>query len=175
MTLGDYRFNRIYRLDAGITDLSFPPDITGSVLGAAPPAAADDRLLERFSYGGENAYGFGLFLEGQLAAICWFWGHLRFQDPLLWHLSSGEAIMVDLVTAPKYRGRGLAPLLIRYAGNEMRRAGMRDLYTWVWHSHHASRRAFEKAGWRQIAWVLETYPFGARRPLRLAWPARRSK
>ena len=34
--------------------------------------------------------------------------HVRFRDPLLWSLSAGEAIMVKLLTAPQFRGRGLA-------------------------------------------------------------------
>lgn len=33
---------------------------------------------------------------------------MRFRDPLLWSLSAGEAIMVELLTAPQFRGRGLA-------------------------------------------------------------------
>jgi hypothetical protein len=64
----------------------------------------------------------------------------------LWHLSDGAATMVDLMTAPESRGLGLATLLIRYAGMQMRRAGTQDLYTLVRHSHSASFRAFEKAG-----------------------------
>ncbi len=169
--LGDYRFNRIYRNERAPANLSLPAGTACSVFKSPSPDMADDSLLNRISYAGEDSYGFGLFLEGQPAAICWFWGHVRFRDPLLWSLSEGEAIMVDLLTAPQFRGRGLATLLIRYAAIEMRRLGMQNLYTWVWHSHHSSYRAFERAGWRQIAWVLEVHPFGKRQPLRVSWPA----
>ena len=78
--------------------------------------------------------------------------------------------MVDLMVARQYRGQGLAPVLIRYASVEMRRSGIGNLYTWVWHSHRASYRTFEKAGWRQIAWVLELRCAGGRLPLRVSWP-----
>lgn len=169
--LGDYRFNRIYRNERVCATLSLPAGTMCSALENPSPDMADDSLLNRTFYAGEDAYGFRLLLEEQPAAICWFWGHVRFRDPLLWSLSAGEAIMVDLVTAPQFRGRGLATILIRYAAIEMRRLGMQNLYTWVWHSHHASYRAFERAGWRQIAWVLEVHPFGRQQPLRVRWPA----
>jgi GNAT superfamily N-acetyltransferase len=168
--VGGYQYNRIYRLEHPLDGLPLPPGMICLPL-ATPPEGIDPRLFQRFSYGGDDAYGYGLLLDGQMAAICWFWGHRRSRDRLPWHLSAGEAIMVDLLTLPEYRGRGLATLLIRHAGMEMRRSGMRTLYTWVWHSHRASYLAFEKAGWRQIAWVLELGFPGTQRPLRLTWPA----
>ncbi len=126
-------------------------------------------LRDRFWYGGDDAYGYGLLLDGKLAAVCWFWGPRRFNDPLLWLLNENEAILVDIVTETRYRGRELAPILIRYASASMHRAGWDPLYTWMWHNHSASYRAFEKAGWNQIAWVLEIHPFGKAWPLRLCW------
>jgi len=160
--LGEYRFNRIYRLERFSPDLALPAGIVCSPLQSPPSEMVDSRLLGRFSYAGEDAHGFGLFVEGKLAALCWVWGPRRFRDPLLWQLSEGEAIIVDLMTAPELRGLGLATLLIRYAGMQMQHAGTQDLYTWVWHSHSASSRAFEKAGWRQIGWGIGSGPPGQR-------------
>jgi GNAT superfamily N-acetyltransferase len=175
LLLGPYRFNRIYRL--GVTDIEpeIPQGITVGRLGELPSAAVRSvELRDRFCYSGDDAYGYGLFLDGCLAAICWFWGPQRFEDPLLWRLAGDEAILVDLVTASNHRGRGLAPLLIRYASADMRRTGWNSLYTWMWHSHHASYHAFERAGWEQIAWVLEIRPLGVPWPLRVCWrPLRR--
>jgi GNAT superfamily N-acetyltransferase len=168
--LGEYRFNRIYRLERFSPDLALPAGIVCSPLQSPPSEMVDSRLLGRFSYAGEDAHGFGLFVEGKLAALCWVWGPRRFRDPLLWQLSEGEAIMVDLMTPPEFRGLGLATLLIRYAGMQMQHAGTQDLYTWVWHSHSASSRAFEKVGWRQIGWVLEVDPLGRGHPLSVRWP-----
>jgi GNAT superfamily N-acetyltransferase len=88
---------------------------------------------------------------------------------LLWVLGKDEAMLIDLVTAPSHRGQGLAPLLIRGASAEMRQIGWNPLYAFVWHSHHASYHAFEKAGWTQVAWVLEVRPFGMRRGFRFCW------
>lgn len=173
--LGHYRFNRIYRFGAGTARIPLPPGVSCSALTAIPPEPVDDELRKRFSYAGEDARGFGLFVDGHLASTCWFWGPLRLHDPLLWSLEPGEAALVDLMTAVQYRGRGLASLIIQYSGMEMRQLGMRDLYAWIWHNHHASYRAFEKAGWRQIAWVLEIYPFGSRHPQRLSWSVRQRR
>ncbi len=146
----------------------------GRLEAVAPATTVSEELRDRFCYGGHNAYGYGLFLDGDLAAVCWFWGPQRFNDPLLWSLQKDEAVLVDLVTASNYRGRGLAPALIRHASAEMRRSGWRSLYTWMWYTHHASYHAFETAGWRQIASVLEIHPFGMPRALRFCWrPTRR--
>ena len=87
------------------------------------PAGIDARLQHRFSYSGEDAYGYGLSVNGHLAAVCWFWGHRRSRGRVPWPLSAGEAVMVDLLTLAEYRGRGLATLLIRHAGMEMRHFG----------------------------------------------------
>jgi GNAT superfamily N-acetyltransferase len=170
--LGSYRINRIYQLPAGAGERLSAPHVTIRRLEAPPNSAADAKLLERFSYAGEDAHGFGLFVDDELASICWLWGHRRFDDPLLWVLKEGDVILVDLLTAEKYNGRGLAPVLVSFAAEEMRRLGKRGLYTWMWFTHRASSRVFDKAGWVQIAWVVEIHPFGSRRPLRISWRTR---
>jgi len=151
LVLGPYRFNRVYRLAVPETAPEVPDGISvGCLENLDPEATVSSELRDRFGYSGKDAYGYGLFVEGCLAAVCWFWGPRRFADPLLWQLEENEAILVDLVTAPNYRGRGLASVLIRCASAEMERAGWRTLYTWMWHTHHASYHAFERAGWRQV-------------------------
>jgi GNAT superfamily N-acetyltransferase len=175
--LGPYRCNRIYRLTSMPVEPTMPPGISCHRLEAPSAAAADidPELRERFSYDHDDAYGYGLSRDGCLAAVCWFWVPRRFNEPLIWVLRTNEAILVDLVTASRYRGQGLAPLLIRYASAEMRRMGWDPLYTWMWHTHSASYRAFEKAGWTQIAWVLEIRPLGMARTFRLCWRSFRNR
>jgi GNAT superfamily N-acetyltransferase len=175
LLLGPYRFNRIYRSASTEIGPDVPHNTSFGRLEAVPPATTVSlELSDRFGYGGQDAHGYGLFLDGDLAAVCWFWGPQRFKDPLLWSLQKDEAVLVDLVTALHHRGRGLASALIRYASADMRRSGWSSLYTWMWHSHHASYHAFETAGWQHIAWVLEIHPFGMPRALRFCWrPPRR--
>jgi GNAT superfamily N-acetyltransferase len=170
--LGPYRFNRVYRWRVNDAELQVPHGMSVERLeGSSFESTPSTELRDRFSYGGHDAYGYGLSFEGCLAAVCWFWGPRRFDDPLLWSLEDGEAIMVDLVTASAFRGQGLASVLIRYASADMRRAGWKSLYTWMWHTHRASYHAFERAGWHQIAWVLEIHPFGIPQALRFQWQA----
>jgi GNAT superfamily N-acetyltransferase len=176
LLLGPYRFNRIYLSASTELAPAMPPGTHCRPLEGPPPRALDPNLRQRFSYAaGHDAYGYGLFVGADLAAICLFWGPCRFNDPLLWVLAKDEAILVDLVTAPSCRGQGLAPLLIRYASAEMRRAGWGQLYACVWHSNHASCQAFDKAGWTEIGWVLEIYPFGVARPFRFCWKTARKR
>ena len=168
--LGPYRFNRIYRLAAMSVAPTMPSGISCQRLeGSLTAVDIDPEVRARASYEGDDAYGYGLFLDGRLAAVCWFWGSRRFNDPTLWVLGTNEAIFVDLMTATRCRGQGLAPLLIQYASAELRRTGWDQLYTWMWHTHSASYRSFEKAGWTQIAWVFEIRPFGTTRTLRFCW------
>lgn len=170
--LGPYRFNRVYRLGPNDAAQDAPQGMSIERLeGLSPESITSTELRDRFSYAGHDAYGYGLSFEGRLAAVCWFWGSRRFRDPLLWNLEDSEAILVDLVTASAYRGRGLASVLIRSASADMRRSGWRSLYTWMWYTHRASYQAFERAGWHQIAWVLEIHPFGMTRALRFQWRA----
>lgn len=171
--LGRYRFNRIYHLTTTPVETSVASEITFRRLQGTPTdRSVDPELLSRFRYAGEDSYGWGLLIGGRLAAVCWFWGPRRFRDRLLWELKPKEAILVDLRTATDCRGRGLAPLLVRHASAQMRQMGWNRLYTWTWHTHQASWRTFEKAGWGQVAWVLEVRPFGRLQTRCFRWKSR---
>ena len=174
--LGPYRFNRIYRSGPADLELAQPPGISVQHLESLPRESIQDPDLRgRLWYGGDDASGYGLFLNGDVVATCWFWGPRRFNDPLLWALQKDEAMLMDVITASSHRGQGFAPLLIQEASMQMRQRGWNPLYAFIWHSHHASYHAFEKAGWSQIAWVLEVRPFGMRRGFRLCWRTRLTK
>ena len=54
----------------------------------------------------------------------------------------------------------------------MRERGFRRSYGKIWHSHHASIRANQKSGFREIALVVDLYPFGGTR--RVRWVRRRA-
>jgi len=69
--------------------------------------------------------------------------------------------------AANYRGGDwLRPDSIRVA--EMRRTGWSSLYAWIWHTHHASYHAFERAGCSRLLGA-EIHPFGMPRALRFSW------
>jgi RimJ/RimL family protein N-acetyltransferase len=167
--LGPYRLNRIYRLDLEDWQPAAHPPMEVRTLDGPEPleASPDPEIRKAAAYAGTDAYGYGLWAGGQLAAVCWLWGARRFRDALIWTLQDDEAMLVELVTGREFRGRGYAPALIAYAAQAMQSKGTRRLYTWIWRSNYPSIAAFEKAGWAYIAFVFELYPLGRRRPLRL--------
>ncbi len=170
LVFGRYRLARIYGLELRSFHFApYPEYDLRRITRSDVERCSDPKLNERGSYGGENAYGFGLWYQGELASTCWFWNHYRFQDPKLWEIRPHEAIMVDLMTADAYRGHGLAPILTEFAADQLKRDGFERLVSWVWHSNYPSIRAFEKAGWSYIAFVANLPIFHSKRSIRLAW------
>lgn len=120
-------------------------------------------------YTGEESVSFGLWENGVLACLCIFWTHRRPRDQIIWRIHEHEAILMEILTLEKFRGQGYAPVLLQYAVQEMKCNRFKSLYAWIWHSNTASVRAFEKAGWRYIAFVIEILPFNTRKILRFQW------
>jgi GNAT superfamily N-acetyltransferase len=163
-----YALSRIYTLDLSPHAPPLPHGIdcrriTRRDLEECPVP----RIRDRAGYGGPNSHGFAVYENGSIACMCWFWEALRFQEAI-WRLQEGEVVMVDLLTLESCRGRGFAPLLIRYAADELRSDGWRRLVTWVWHSNTPSIRSFDKAGWKYIAFVIELQFRGSRKLWRLS-------
>jgi predicted GNAT family acetyltransferase len=61
-----------------------------------------------------------------------------------------EAVIVDLYTSPDSRGRGIASALIAAACRQLARGSFRAVYATVEVQNTASRRAFERSGFRLI-------------------------
>jgi ribosomal protein S18 acetylase RimI-like enzyme len=167
--LGDYELYRIYRLDLAACEP--PPDAKVSLrrivdLGDMANST-DPEIRSLLAYAGEGAYGYGAWVDGALACGCWFWAGARYRTRGFWPLEPGEAKLVQITTASRFQGRGLASALIRFASHEMRTEGFRRAYARIWHSNLPSVRLFEGAGWTYTAFVAVVHPFSARRPLRL--------
>jgi ribosomal protein S18 acetylase RimI-like enzyme len=161
---GQYRLVRIYR-----AELSQP--LSGDTAGhnlhnmadnKEMLLAADPAIREHAWFAEGNAHAFGLWENGKLACSCVVWDRGRFADAAVGDLGTTEAVLVDIVTAASSRQRGFAQATIRYAMAEMARKGYRSLVCTVWHNNQASIRAFEKAGWRYAAFVIEVFPLGRR-------------
>jgi GNAT superfamily N-acetyltransferase len=106
------------------------------------------RELRLVGFDGLEARGFGIKVEGELAAVCWYWYGDRYRTARGFiELPSGGAKLVQVVTAPQFRGQGLATALISGSALAMRAEGFGDLLARVWHTNRASRAAFRKAGW----------------------------
>jgi hypothetical protein len=128
-----------------------PPTIVGHerVYDITAARLADAcKELRLTGYGGSEARGFGLDVNGELASVCWYWFGARYQNERGFiSLPPGAAKLVQIVTAQTFRGRGLAPILIAGSAQAMYRDGFRPLFARVWHTNQASRAAFRKARW----------------------------
>lgn len=170
--LGDYAIYRIYELD-----LAAVKDVDSSALVAADYdcrevsredvlACDDEGVRVRASYGGDEALAFAVRRHGQIVCLQWYWFGDRYRQRNFWPLREGEAKSVDLYTVPAQRGKGLATILKVYSAAAMKEKGFRRLFSRIWHSHTASCRVSEKAGWRNIALVAEVHPLGLRKKVR---------
>ena len=144
--LGNYYLFRIYRLD----------------LSSAPPVCDPGFTIfsepydgEPENYAGPDSYGFAYEENGKRLCHCWVWYGERYRTRNFWPLKENEAKLIALETDETARGRGLAPKLLEYAAGKMGERGFNSLYARIWHSNQASVKAFEKAGLRYYALVVE--------------------
>jgi len=166
--LGDYQINRIYAIslaDVSVRNLDAhlaPGQRLAWLTEKDLESASEERLRRRRWLCGADAYGFGLWEGDLLVSMCWCWNHRRSLGSI-WSLNDDEAALVDIITAESHRGRGLAPVLIQFASQELKKMNIRRLYAWIWHNHRASLRSFEKSGWTYCAFVTEVNLFRLRR------------
>jgi hypothetical protein len=154
--LSDYGLYLIYRATDRapgpkvLAGTSFGPVNSREIVLSAP----SETIRNLADYIGEDAAGFGAWVDGKLVSLCWFWWGQRYRSSrTVWPLSDGEAKLVQISTDESFRCRQIATNLIRYGACEMRQQGAGQLYARIWHSHTASIKAFENAGWQKIAYV----------------------
>lgn len=70
-------------------------------------------------------------------------------------LKKYEAKIIDVFTAPNYRGKGYVGKLLIYTESEMLSKGITTLLARIWHSNKSSKKAFEKNGWAYEGFKLE--------------------
>ena len=176
---GDYGIYRVFALDLdpALTD---PRDgLARDGFKLSPVACEDvaeaksDVIRESARYGGPGSQAFAVLRDGEIVALEWYWFGESRQNGAFWPLGDGEAESAYIVTVPELRGQGLAHRVKQYSAIEMRERGFRRAFGKIWHSHRASIRANEKSGFREIAFVVDLYPFGGRR--RVRWVRRRSR
>jgi ribosomal protein S18 acetylase RimI-like enzyme len=157
----EYAFYRVYSVETSATqELEECLWLMGPINDVREICSSPDPALRSLAqYAGDEAFGFGAWDNGKLAAVCWFWAGKRYQTRNFWPLLTHEAKLVQITTSTACRGRGIASSLIKFAGTEMKKAGFERLFARVWHSNRPSIAAFERAGWRYTAFVLEIRPF----------------
>lgn len=175
--LKDYKFNRIYFVDLPVAPAQpgdpFAEYTIRLMESREQFASATDRNIRDHAwYLDKQSYVYCLYHGDDLACICSFWiaGHPGL-PACFSGLKENEIIMVDLLTATRYRGKGYALTVIRFAENDLFLKGYNRLWAWVWHSNHPSIRVFEKKGWKYSYQFLEFQPYGMKDHLRIKLPA----
>lgn len=167
--LGEYGLYFIYQ---GPGQAEKPPsDLKNSSAFTINPVeetaieASDDPLIrEQLPYLGEGTRAFGCFLGERLVGVCVYWYGERYLQRNFWPLDAGEAKLVQIVTIPEMRGRGVAGQLISHSCQQLLLTGFSQAYARIWHSNTPSLRAFERVGWKRIALVVEINPFRSIKP-----------
>jgi ribosomal protein S18 acetylase RimI-like enzyme len=150
-------------------DISVAPIDGPQVLAGA----SDPEIAGLSGYARDGVYGFGAWFAGELAAGIGVPAASADSQRSTWPIAAGEAKLLQITTASRFRGKGLARALIAHSAAAMRQRGFGPLYARIWHSNAPSRSAFRAAGWYRRALVLEFAPFGIGRPCRIALPAGR--
>ncbi len=90
----------------------------------------------------------GLFVDGELAHVSWVLTRALLARLPLAHLrlADDEAELGNCVTLPRFRGRGLYPLVIRALSGRLFEGGVRRVYLVTARGNAASVRGIEKAG-----------------------------
>jgi RimJ/RimL family protein N-acetyltransferase len=167
---GDYSIYHIYsRSKNGKSrPLTNPSEFHFSPLAKSDVEGNNEEVIrDQTWYHGANTYAYGCIEGSRIVAVCYFWYGERYRERNYWPLLDDEAKLVQIVTLPEMRGRGVATRLISYAASDMFENGFNRIYARIWHSNAPSLKAFESAGWHRVASIAELYPMRRKRPLRM--------
>lgn len=126
----DYQINRIYYLDLAAQQPLSPESLPdGAVIQVieSPQQIAnspDKRIRDHAWYAGGHARGYGIWEDGLLTCMCWFWTPTHPGMPGRFSaLGERDAVMVDLLTSPHCRGKGYAVAITRFAMIDLYKRG----------------------------------------------------
>ena len=174
--LGEYSAYHVY---ARSNEGSTPPQLSTAspfrvteVDESAIKLSPDALIREQAGYAGPGSLAYACFDGDRIVGLCFYWFGERYLKRNFWPLAEGEAKLVQIVSLPEIRGRGVATTLIKSSFQDMSEKGFSRSYARIWHSNTPSIRAFERAGWMRIALVLEINPLRRSQPIRMRFNAR---
>ncbi len=174
--LGEYSAYYVYA-KSGEGNSSTRPQVTlpfrvESVEESVIQSSPDLLIREQAGYAGPGSHAYACFDGDRIVGLGFYWFGDRYLKRNFWPLADGEAKLVQIVSLPEIRGRGVATKLIMSSFQDMMEKGFSRLYARIWHSNTPSIRAFERAGWVRIALVLEINPLRRSQPTRLRFASR---
>jgi len=171
LLLGDYSAYKVYawptNSSAGVAQ---EPPTTCRIEPVDQEAiqdSGDPEIREQAGYAGPESCAYACFDGDRIIGVCFYWFGDRYRTRNYWPLNEGEAKLVQIVALKEMRSRGVASSLVYSSSRNMMNKGFLRLYARIWHSNLPSIRAFEKAGWVGIAFVIEVNPFRRARPFRI--------
>lgn len=135
--VGSYEIYRVFATSA-IRPIATPmPAMQWIELvdSGAIEASPDPLVREQRWYAGEGAISFAYLEQERIVGACFYWFGARYRERNFWPLSEHEAKLVQVVTTPEMRGRGVARRLIESSANDMLNRGFARLYARIWHSN----------------------------------------
>ncbi len=169
--LGDYAIYYIFSRSKEEEPLSCQVAPVGcrveSIDEVALNSSPEFLIEKQLEYAGTESHIYGCFENGRIVAVCFYWFGERYKKRGFWPLASEEAKLVQIISLPSVRGRGVATMLIGSSSQDMIQKGFSRLYARIWHSNTPSLRAFERAGWVRVALVVEINPLRRNRPFRI--------
>lgn len=169
--LGEYSVYYVYASPAGasvsVRSETNRPFKVGAVDASAIVSSPDSLIREQAGYGGPGSHAYACFEVDRIVGICFYWFGDRYRTRNYWPLVEGEAKLVQIVSIPEMRGRGVATQLIAMSSQDMMQKGFVRVYARIWHSNIPSLHAFERAGWTRIALVIEVNPLRQKQPIRI--------
>jgi RimJ/RimL family protein N-acetyltransferase len=171
---GDYSIYHVYTKSINRVSDS-PPCPSGLRFTAIEKSDVEDNeeilIRDQAWYHGADTFAYGCIEGSRIVAVCYIWHGDRYRERNFWPLANREAKLIQIVTLPEMRGRGIAASLISYAAADVFNNGFHRIYARIWHSNFPSLKAFRTAGWRRTATVAELYPMRRRKPFRMTLPA----
>jgi GNAT superfamily N-acetyltransferase len=166
--LRDYSIYRIYGHEcAGKTNSADIGFVLEPVEEIAIVESEDEMIAQQAWYCGEYSQAYACKTGSRIVGLCFFWYGKRYSTRNFWPLKEDEAKLVQLVVLPSMRGQGIARQLIEFGTEDMSRLGFRYAYARIWWSNGPSLRAFQRAGWRHVATIIDILLPYRMKPFRL--------
>lgn len=162
LILGDYSAFHIYANSAStniVPSLLFDGFQFVMIEKKPVESSSDELIRDQAWYHGADTHAYACLVGSRIVGLCYFWHGDRYRTRNYWPLADGEAKLVQLVTVPDMRGRGVASSLIEHASADMTEQGFHRLFARVWYSNKPSSSAFMRAGWSRVAMIIEVHPF----------------
>jgi hypothetical protein len=125
------------------------------------------KVMGSVNYSAAGLDGFVLCDNGLIVCAAHFAAPKHYDRGETWPLGEGEMALMDIATEADHFGKGYAVRLIVQTSLIFSKLGKSRLIAFIWWNNTPSLRAFQKAGWRRIGFVVEIRIAGKWRSLRI--------